>query len=44
MAQKLKNRAVKLYSYFKQIRVAVFQLLHDLPLPDFNDKYDETIL
>ena len=30
--------------YFGRIKLAVLHPLHNMPVPDFNNKYDETML
>jgi hypothetical protein len=44
MKRKLKIKAVLILAYLRTIKLSVLHPLHDLPVPDFNNKYDETML
>ena len=35
---------MKAIAYFKKITFALFHPFHNMPVPDFNNKYDETML
>jgi hypothetical protein len=44
MKQTLKNKAMAFLFHHKRIKTPVLDPLRNMPLPDFNNRYDEIML